>query len=86
VSTLLPQSQLVQARIFLFLLADALSDDLLIPADSGDEVSARPKVLPHEVALALRIHPRQVDRTLPLMSPTTCATAYFRGIAINMGT
>lgn len=22
----------------------------------------------------------------PLMSPTTCATAYFRGIAINMGT
>ena len=58
--------QLFQALVFLFLVADVLSDHRFVAAYCGDEISPGPEVLPHEVALALAINPSQMNRTLAL--------------------
>ncbi len=55
--------------ILLLLIADVSSDGLFVPADRVHEEPPRPKMLSHEVALALCVDPRQVDRALPLDVP-----------------
>ena len=81
-----PEPQLVQAPVLSFLLLNVRADHTLVATDGGHEVPARPEVLPHKVPLALPVHARQMDRALPLINPTTCATAYFGGMAISMWT
>jgi len=63
------QVHLVDSTIFLILAADVLPNHRLITAYRGDEVSARPEVLPDEVALALHVRSRDVDRALTLYVP-----------------
>jgi hypothetical protein len=58
----------------------------LVPSDGGDKVTPGPEVLTYEVALPFTIDPCQMDALFPLMKPTTCDTAYFGGIEINMCT
>ena len=72
--------------VFPLLVADVSPDGLLIPADRVHEEPTAPKMLAHEVALALSLDPGQVDRALALMNPTTCDTAYFGGIDSSMWT
>jgi len=67
---------LIQTLIFFLLVADVGLDGFLISSHCVDEESSGPKMLPHKVALALSIDPRQMDALLPLMNPTTCDTAY----------
>ena len=43
-------------------------------------------MLAHEIPLSLSVDPGLMDRTLALMYPTTCDTAYFGGITISMCT
>ena len=52
--------------VFLFLVPDLLTDHLLVAPDRGDEIAPGPAVLPYEVALALPIRSRHMDRALPL--------------------
>jgi len=61
-----PQAELVQPLVLLLLFPDVFADYRLIATDRRDEVPARPEVLPHEVALALPIHPCQMNRALAL--------------------
>src|SRR5574338_138078 len=61
-----PQTELIQPLVLLLLVLDVLADHGFIAADRRYEVPAGPEVLPHEVALALPIHPRQMDRALAL--------------------
>jgi len=60
---------LFEPLILRLLIADVSSDCVLVPADRVHEEPPRPKVLSHEVALALAIDPGQVDRALPLDVP-----------------
>src|SRR5574338_469211 len=61
-----PQTELIQPLVLLLLVLDVLADHGFIAADRRYEVPAGPEVLPREVALALPIHPRQMDRALAL--------------------
>jgi hypothetical protein len=79
--------ELVEPLIFLLLVADVGPYRLLVPSDRIDEVPPGPEVLAHEVALPFAVHTGEVDRALALdENPTTCDTAYFGGIEINMCT
>jgi hypothetical protein len=60
---------LLEPLILFLLVADVSSDGLFVPPDRVDEKSPGPKVLPHEVALALSIDPGQMDRALALDIP-----------------
>ena len=62
----IPQLQLFESLVLLFLIADVLANRRLVSAHRGNEVPPRPEVLADEVPLPLAVHPRQVDRTLPL--------------------
>src|SRR5574338_1330564 len=81
-----PQTELIQPLVLLLLVLDVLADHGFIAADRRYEVPAGPEVLPHEVALALPLHPRQMDRALALDEADHLRTAYFGGIAIIMCT
>jgi hypothetical protein len=52
--------------IFLLLMLDVLTNQLLVSPHCGHEIPSRPEMLPHEVLLALAIHPSQVNRALTL--------------------
>jgi hypothetical protein len=81
-----PEAQLVQASVFLLLVADVLTDHRLVAPDRGDEIPPGPKMLPDEVALTLAIDPSQMDGALTLENYTICDTAYFGGIESIMWT
>ena len=61
-----PEVKPVKTLIFALLVADILANCCLISAHGGNEVPPRPQVLPDKIPLALPVHPRQVDRDLPL--------------------
>ena len=62
----LPEVELVQSFVFLFLVADVLADHGFIPAYRGHHVPSRPEVLTNEILLALSIDPGKMNRTLAL--------------------
>jgi hypothetical protein len=64
-----PQRQLIQSRVFRFLLLDVLADHRLVSTDGRDEVVPCPEMLAGNVPLLLGIHPRRVDGALPLDEP-----------------
>ena len=76
---------LLQALVLLFLLLDVLAYYLCVASYCGYEVSPRPEVLAYKFRF-FSVYTSQVDRTLPLINPITCDTAYFGGIEINMCT
>jgi hypothetical protein len=57
---------LIDSTILSLLVPNVLPDHLFVPAHCRYEVPPRPEVLPHVVPLLFRIHPGDVDRTLPL--------------------
>ena len=65
----LPKPDLIEPLVLFLLIADVLPDGLLISTHRGDEVPPRPEALAHEVALALPIHPRQMNGALSLHEP-----------------
>jgi hypothetical protein len=69
VSRSAPQVELVQSLILCLLVSDVLPHLRLVPARSADAVPPSPEVLPDKMALALAVHPRQVDRALALDVP-----------------
>ena len=62
----LPEVELVQSLVFLFLVADVLADDGFIPAYRGHHVPSRPEVLSNEILFALSIDPGKVNCALAL--------------------
>jgi|SRR5579875_1464823 len=64
-----PQAHLVQAFVFLFLVANVFSNRFFISTHRGHEEPSCPKGLGHKIPLALSVHPRQMDRALPLDIP-----------------
>lgn len=75
-----PKAQLLQTLVFLLLVPDVLAYHVFIATHCRYEVPSRPEMLPYKIALALSIHPGQMDRALALDIATTCDTAYFGGI------
>ena len=69
---------MLEPLILFLLVADVGPDGVLVPADRVHEEPSRPKVLPHEVALALPINPGQVDRAVPLDLPEDRRHRIFR--------
>jgi hypothetical protein len=63
---------LLQPLVFLLLVLDILADRLFVASNRAHEITARPEVLPYEIAL------------FPLMYPTTFDTASFGGIDNSM--
>jgi hypothetical protein len=59
-------------------VADLSPDGLFVPADRVHQEPTGPKVLAHEVALALPIDPRQVDRALAPDEPDVLRHREFR--------
>ena len=51
----LPEVELVQSFVFVFLVADVLADHGFIPAYRAHDVPSRPEVLTNEILLALPI-------------------------------
>ncbi len=80
----MPEVELIQSLVLFLMVADVGSDRPLVPSYRVDEKTARPEVLPHEIALPFAVDARQVNRALALDKPTTCDTAYFGGIEIIM--
>src|SRR5215468_9309190 len=81
-----PEPELIEPLIFLLLIADVGPYRFLVAANRVDEVPSGPEVLPDEAALPFPVHTGQMDRALAFDEPTTCDTAYFGGIEINMCT
>lgn len=73
-----PQIHLVQSRIFLLLILDVLPNHGFVTTDGRNKISSRSEVLPHEIALPLAVHPRQVNRTLALDVPDHLRYRIFR--------
>src|SRR5262249_43818617 len=69
VATLLHEVELLDSLVLCFLFADVPPDDRFVPADGRNEVTARPEVLPHEVAPPVHERPRNVDGALALDEP-----------------
>ena len=59
--TALHQLQLVDPSVFLLLMSDVGSYHLFIPTHRRNKVTAGPKVLTHEIALALGIVTRDIN-------------------------
>jgi len=78
VAGLLPHIQLIQSLILLFLVANVLADDPLVPAYRGYEVPSRPKTLARIILLPLSIDSRQVDRAFPLDKSNHLRHSVFR--------
>src|SRR5258707_3131086 len=66
VAPLLPKLELIQSLVLFLLVADVLSDHRLVSTHRGYKISPGPEALPDEVALPLPVHPRQMNRALPL--------------------
>ena len=64
-----PKVELVPALVFLLLLPDVLANHGLFAPHRGHPKSSCPKVLAYEIPLPLSVHPRQMDRALPLDLP-----------------
>ena len=79
----LPQIQLVQALKFHFLVATVFPNHSIIPAYRRYQIPALPEIMVHIILFPPPIYPRQADRVLSFMYPTTCNTAYFGGIEIR---
>jgi hypothetical protein len=60
---------LFQTFVFLFPVSDVPPDQLFLLTDRRNKVPSGPKVLTHEVAPLLPVHPRQMDRALSLSVP-----------------
>jgi hypothetical protein len=58
---------LIYPSICILLVTDVLANHFFIPTHCGHEISPCPEVLPDEIALPLRIPPRNVNRTDPRM-------------------
>ena len=82
----MPQAQLIQMLILCLLVFDVFSYHFLIPPDRGYKVASGPEVLTYEVALFASYTRARCIALLPLINPTTCDTACFGGIDINMCT
>ena len=73
-----------EARVLSFLLLTATADHSLVaPVDTK---YSRAQNCCSTKFLFASLHPRQMDRALPLINPINSATAYFGGIAISMCT
>jgi hypothetical protein len=60
---------LIQALVLDLLLLDVLAEHRFVSPDGRDEVTARPEVLPDEVAAPFTERPRDMDGTLALDLP-----------------
>ncbi len=81
-----PDVRLFEPLILLRLVAEVSADGLFVPADRVHEEPPRPKVLSHQVALALPETRARWIALLPLMNPTTCDTSYFGEIDSSLCT
>lgn len=61
---LAPQPHLLESLIFLFLVADVLTDGRLVATHCRDKIPTRPIVLPNQVTLVFPLYPRQMNRAL----------------------
>jgi len=76
-----PQSQLIQSLVLLLPVPNVLPNHRVVATDGRDEIPAVPELLPHKVALALPIHPCQMDRAFALDEAHDLGdTEYFGGI------
>jgi len=69
---------LIQPLILLLLVTNVSPDGFFVPSYRVDEEASGPKVLPHEVALALSIDPGQMDRALTLDEADNLGHRIFR--------
>ena len=56
---------MIEALILLLLVPNILTDDRLVPTDRRNEVTPRPEMLPHTMALPLAVHTRYRHCTFP---------------------
>ena len=77
---------MLQTVVLRFVAPDVFPDHGFVTPNSGDEKSASSEALANVISFPLSVYAGDVDGTLSLIKPTTCDTAYFGGIEINMCT